>query len=169
MVDEGAGVTGNCQDVVFVDYDNDGDLDIAVTREDDKAVFLENRTNNDNYLKVRVIGQGGGATNTAAIGVRVELWNSAGTQLLGRRDIGVARGLGTEPLWAHFGGVDPTSTYQVRTYLHSRDNSDPLVSSVVPQSVSTTIGSTVIPQMLTITEVEAKKQIKTWREVVNRS
>ncbi len=169
MVDEGAGVTGNCQDVVFVDYDNDGDLDIAVTREDDTAVLLENRTNNDNYLKVRVVGAGTGATNTAAIGVRVELWNKQGTQLLGRRELGVARGLGTEPLWAHFGGIDPAETYQVWTYLHSRDNSSPLVTTVVPQSVSTTIGSITIPQMLTITEGDAKKRIKTWREIVNRS
>jgi len=169
MMDEGAGVTGNCQDVVFVDFDNDGDLDIAVTREDDTAVLLENRTNNDNYLKVRVVGAGSGATNTAAIGVRVELWSGDGKTYLGRRDIGVARGLGTEPLWAHFGGVDPAATYQVRTYLHSRDNSNPLVTTVVPQSVSTTIGSTTIPQMLTITEANAKKRIILWRELRNRS
>ena len=169
VVDEGAGVTGNCQDVVFVDYDNDGDLDIAITREDDEAVLLENRTNNDNYLKVRVVGMGGGGTNTAGIGVRVELWSGDGKSYLGRRDIGVARGLGTEPLWAHFGGVDPAATYQVRTYLHSLDNSDPLVTTVVPQSVSTTIGSTTISQMITITEGNAKKRIKTWREMVNRS
>jgi len=169
MMDEGAGVTGNCQDVVFVDFDNDGDLDIAVTREDDTAVLLENRTNNDNYLKVRVVGAGSGATNVAAIGVRVELWSGDGKTYLGRREIGVARGLGTEPLWAHFGGVDPTATYQVRTYLHSRDNSNPLVTTVVPQSVSATIGSTTIPQMLTITEANAKKRIILWRELRNRS
>jgi len=169
MMDVGAGVTGNCQDVVFVDFDNDGDLDIAVTREDDDAVLLENRTNNDNYLKIRVVGAGSGATNTAAIGVRVELWSGDGKTYLGRREIGVARSLGTEPLWAHFGGVDPAATYQVWTYLHSRDNSNPLVTTVVPQSVSSTIGSTTIPQMLTITEANAKKRIILWRELRNRS
>ncbi len=170
LVDEGAEIDGNGHDAVFVDYDNDGDLDLAMTRESSTAVLLENRTNNSNYLKVRLIGAGSGATNVAAIGVRVELWDSAGSTRLGRRDIGVARGYGgTEPLWAHFGGVDPSTTYKLKVWFHSRDNSNPLEVSVVPGSVSTTIGSKTIPQMITIEETNAKKKIIQWREVPNRA
>lgn len=170
LVHEGADIDGDGHDAVFVDYDNDGDLDIAYTREDTTHVLLENRTNDSNYLKVRVIGVGGGGTNVAAIGVRIELWNADGTIRLGRRDVGVARGYGgTEPLWAHFGGVDAATTYKLKTWFHSRDNSDPLEVSVVPNSVSTTIGSVTISQMITVQESEVRKKILFWREVPNRS
>lgn len=170
LVDEGAAIDGDGHDAVFVDYDNDGDLDIAYTREDTTNVLLENRTNNTNYLKVRLIGAGGGGTNVAAVGVRIELWNSAGTVRLGRRDVGVARGFGgTEPFWAHFGGVDPATTYQLKVWFHSRDNSNPLEVSLVPNAVSTTIGSVTIPQMITVTEGDARKRILQWREVPNRT
>ncbi|MCB9857453.1 MAG: VCBS repeat-containing protein [Phycisphaerales bacterium] len=170
LVDEGADSDGNGHDAVFVDYDNDGDLDICYTREDTTNVLLENRTNDSNYLKVRLLGLGGGGTNVAAVGVRVELWNAAGTVRLGRRDIGVARGFGgTEPMWAHFGGVDVFTTYTLKVWFHSRDNSDPLVVSVVPKTAYTTINKQTISQMITVQESEVRKKILFWREVPNRS
>ncbi|MCB0718253.1 MAG: hypothetical protein KDD65_07390 [Bacteroidetes bacterium] len=152
-----------------MDYDNDGDLDLAMTRENSTAVLLENRTNNSKFLLVRLVGSGAGGTNKAAIGIRMELWDASGTTRLGRRDVGVARGYGgAEPLWAHFGGVDPSTTYTLKVWFHSRDNSNPLEVSVVPNSVSTTIGTTVIPQMITIEESSPRKRILRWREVPNR-
>jgi len=163
-VAEGTTMSGAFIDAVFVDYDNDGDLDLCLTRENGAAVLLENRTNNGNYLKVRVLGGGSGKTNKAAIGTRVELWNSTGTTLLARRDIGLARGFGgTEPLWAHFGGVTPSATYQVKVYFQS----GVVTKTLVPSSTSTTIGSTVIPKMLTVTESAAK--VTKWIEVPNRA
>lgn len=169
LVDEGASIGGNGHDAVFVDYDNDGDLDLCYTREDDTDVLLENRTDNSNYLKVRILGAGSGGTNVAAIGVRIELWNSAGTIRLGRRDIGVARGFGgVEPLWAHFGGVDAATTYLLKVWLHSRDNDNPLEVNVTPNTASTTIGSVTIPQMITVQESDIRKRILFWREVPNR-
>ncbi|HKQ50655.1 MAG TPA: VCBS repeat-containing protein [Phycisphaerae bacterium] len=162
---EGTTLTGALIDGSFVDFDNDGDLDLCVTRESGNAVLLENRVNNGNYLKVRAVGDGAGKTHKAAIGTRVELWNAAGTTLLARRDIGVARGFGgTEPQWAHFGGVTPTSTYQVKVHFVS----GVLTKTVVPASTSTTIGSTVIPKMLTVSESNPAKVIK-WNEVPNRA
>ncbi|MCA9255346.1 MAG: hypothetical protein KDA33_06895, partial [Phycisphaerales bacterium] len=153
----------------FVDYDNDGDLDIAYTREDTTNVLLENRTNDSNFLKVRLVGMGGGGTNVPAVGVRVELWNAAGTVRLGRRDVGVARGFGgTEPLWAHFGGVDGATQYMVKVWFHSRDNDDPLETLVYPKNASTTIDKVTIDQMITIEETEARRRILRWREVPNR-
>jgi hypothetical protein len=165
----GTGDYGGGHDACFVDHDNDGDLDLAITREDATAVLLQNRTNNTNYLKVRVIGRGAGGTNMAAVGTRVELWNSAGTTRLARRDIGVARGYGgTEPLWAHFGGVNPSSTYMVKVYLASRSVSDPYTVSVVPNSTSTTIGGTTVAQMLTVQEPTKVKVIQ-WSEWLNKA
>lgn len=163
-VDDGVGVvTGDFHDAVFVDYDNDGDLDIAATRLGGTVVLLENRTDSNGYLKVRVVGAGAGKTNKAGVGTRVELWNAAGTQLLARRDVGVARGCGIEPLWLHFGGTDPATTYQVKAYF----NSGIVTKTVKPADVTTNIGGTVITRMLTIKEPSGVKVIQ-WSEVVNK-
>lgn len=162
--DEGAGVTGDCLDATFVDFDNDGDLDIAVARLNESAVLLENRTDNTNYLKVRVVGAGAGKTNKAAVGTRVELWSADGTQLLARRDVGGARGGGIEPLWLHFGGVDPAATYELRTYFAGGT----IKKSVTPGAVSTAIGGRVIPQMITVEEKPGVRIIQ-WSEVRNRA
>lgn len=141
--------TGNGHDAVFVDYDNDGDLDLAVVREDTTNILYKNLLNNTRYLKVRAIGAGKNATNVACIGTRVELYDSTGTTLLQRRDIGVARGFGgTQPLWVHFGGVTAGTNYTVRVYFKSGI----VNQSVTPASASTVIGSTTINQMVTITE-----------------
>lgn len=162
-VDEGTGVTGDCHDAVFVDVDNDGDLDIVIARMGQPMVLLENRTNNANYLKVRLVGAGAGKTNKAAIGTRVELWNADGTQLLARRDVGMARGAGVEPLWLHFGGVDPSATYE----LHVHFAGGLVKRQVIPSAASTTIGGRLIPQMLTVEEQGGVKIIR-WSEVRNQ-
>ena len=155
-----AAAPGDGHDAVFVDYDNDGDLDLAITQAGATNTLLRNDLDDTNYLKVRVIGKGSGGTNRAAIGVRVDLYDAAGTTFLARREIGVARGFGgTEPVWLHFGGVDPATTYTVKVHLVGGVKD----VSVVPSAVSTTIGATTIPQMLTIEETAAK--IVSWQEV----
>ncbi len=161
----GTTLSGAFIDCAFVDYDNDGDLDLFLTRENAAPILLENRINSSNYLKVRVLGGGSGKTNKAAIGTRVELWNSTGTTLLGRRDIGVASGYGgVGPRWAHFGGVTPTATYQVKVYFQNNI----ITKTIVPNTTSTTIGTTVIPKMLTVEEPATAKVIK-WFEVPNKA
>ncbi|MCH7604080.1 MAG: VCBS repeat-containing protein [Planctomycetes bacterium] len=160
LVTVGADLGGTSQDAVFVDYDNDGDLDLAITQESATNVLLQNGTDDENYLKVRLIGHGPAMTNKAAIGVRVDLYQSNGTTFIARREIGVARGLGgTEPIWVHFGGVTKTTTYVVKAHFVS----GVVDTTVVPQSVSTTIGSVTILQMVTITE--RKPNVSVWAEV----
>ncbi|MAE64864.1 MAG: hypothetical protein CMJ18_11400 [Phycisphaeraceae bacterium] len=159
-VDEGTTASGAAHDSVFVDYDNDGDVDIAVTQAGGTNTLLRNNTDDTNYLKVRVIGGGGGLTNKAAIGVRVDLYNATGLTLLARRDIGLARGFGgSAPLWVHFGGITNTDTYIVKVHFVSGVRN----VTVVPQTASTTIGSTTISQMLTVKE--GGKRIVRWEEV----
>ena len=141
-------VSGDGSDAVFADYDNDGDLDLIITHIGTHAVLLENSTDTDRYLKVRVVGAGAGGTNAAGVGVRVELYSPAG-ELVGRRDIGAMRGYGgQDPLWAHFGGVDPAVPYTLVVHFASGQTSQ----SVVPALARTTIGATTIEQMVTVTE-----------------
>lgn len=163
---EGAVVNASALDAVFVDYDNDGDLDLAVTTRSSTLVLFQNQTNYSNYLKVRLAGRGDGKTNTTGQGVRIELWNAAGTARLARRDIGVARGYGgAEPMWAHFGGVNPATAYTLKVYFDGQPVTAPYSVSVTPSAASTTIGLTVIPQMVTVTEPEGKKKVLMWAEV----
>ncbi|MCA9293474.1 MAG: VCBS repeat-containing protein, partial [Phycisphaerales bacterium] len=160
-VAEYANAPGDSHDAVWVDYDNDGDMDVAVTQEDNVATLLRNTTDNGNYLKVRVLGAGGGRTNKAAIGTRVELWNSAGDTRLQVREIGTARGLGQEPLWVHFGGVNAATTYTVKVIFPGGDDAS---MQVTPNVVSTTIGATTIPQMLTIDQAALGVRAVRWQE-----
>jgi len=164
MVDEGAAVLSDGQDAVFVDDDNDGDLDLAMTNGCAATILLRNTTDSAAYLKVRLIGWGAGGAgggDAAAIGARVELLAADGETLLARRDIGVARGFaGAEPLWAHFGGVDPGATYVVRAHFGDR----PVAVEVQPALASTVIGARTIPQMLTIEEPRPALRLIRWRE-----
>ena len=153
-----AGVAG--ADAVFADYDNDGDLDLAFTHQGAAAALWQNSTDSGDYLKVRLVGSGARATNTAAVGTRVELYS--GSTLLARRDIGAMRGYGgQEPLWAHFGVADPAQAYTVRVYFAS----GAVETAVTPSTVSTTIGTTTIAQMVTITEPDpAAMSVVEWTE-----
>jgi hypothetical protein len=165
MVDEGLTEPGSFHDVCFVDYDNDGDLDIAAARRGAGTVLYENGIDDSAYLKVRVIGAGVGGTNLAGVGVRIDLFDGSGETLLGRRVIGTARGFGgIEPMWAHFGGLDPDQTYRLRAYFQS----GPVTADVIPSDASTTIGDQVVPQLVTLTEPPVSSsaaRVLEWTEV----
>lgn len=157
--------SGTFVDASFCDYDNDGDLDLFLTRENGSLALYENRTNNTNYLKLHIVGRGAGGTNCAAIGTRVEVWDETGTTRLGRRDVGVARGFGgTEPLWIHFGGVDPNSNYQVKIFF----TSSPVATPTKPSTASAILGGPAIPQALNAEET-LTGTIKRWKEVQRKS
>lgn len=60
------------------DFDNDGDIDLAVTSNDDEASLLRNEARTRGWLGAELIGQ---SPNTAAVGARVELDTTAGRQV----------------------------------------------------------------------------------------
>ncbi|ADV48092.1 ASPIC/UnbV domain protein [Cellulophaga algicola DSM 14237] len=64
----------------YADLDNDGDLDLIVNNNNEKAFILENRSrqkNNNNYLRILLKG---GTHNSKAIGAKVTLYQNGTTQ-----------------------------------------------------------------------------------------
>lgn len=154
-------------DAAMGDYDNDGDLDLAVTAQNSVARLFDNITNNTSYLKVRFLGMGPEASNASlrcGNGVTIRLYDATGTQYLGRRELGAARGLASsEPLIAHFGGVNPASTYVVKVRARGRDHS----IEVRPSSATSVVHGATMAQTLTINEEDLKPALRVvrWREV----
>lgn len=166
---EGVAAYGNAIDVCFADYDNDGDLDLVATLASttSQRVF-ENISNivtaNTRYLRVRIRGDLGGGQFVDDVRGRVELRLASTGALVARRDPGVARGFGgSEPFWAHFGNVDPVTSYFVRVVTpYGSTDSAPFA----PVWASTTIGTTTIPQMVTVTvPVNTTRRILNWTQV----
>ncbi|HHN78689.1 MAG TPA: CRTAC1 family protein, partial [Phycisphaerales bacterium] len=161
--DDGPTIDGLVQDIVFVDYDNDGDLDIAATRPGATDILLKNTLDNNTYLKARAVYLTSAGVPVDVIGARIELLDQAGT-LLARREVGAARGYGgTEPLWAHFGGVDPALPYTVRVTWPGGATTS---AQIIPEETSSTIGGRTISQMVTMTkDFPAAVRVVNWREI----
>lgn len=156
-------------DAVWVDYDNDGDLDLSMGGSDSSTNFasylFENSTNTGNYLRVRVVGLGAGGTDKSGVGARIELWDSTNTVFIARRDIAQARGFAQEPTWAHFGGISLSGTYTIRL-ISSRGTQ---TQTVTPATATTTIGSRTVPQLFTFTEAPwgAAVTVVQWEEIAD--
>jgi hypothetical protein len=168
--ERGVNTMSETADCAFFDYDLDGDLDLAVTNASVSSSYnnrlFENTpaSNQNRYLLVRVRGRGAGGINSLAIGTRVELWDAANTTFLMRRDIGNSRGNGQDPLIAHFGGVNPATTYTLRVY---RPTGDQYAVQVTPSTTTTTIGGRTFPQFYTFDEAAMQPLVEVvrWHEV----
>lgn len=155
---EGVSTENAAGDAKFVDVDNDGNLDVIFNSTStsypsrlylNSGDYVYGGTADAEYLTVRMVGRGAGATNAAGIGARIELWNAANTTLLQRRDIGQSRGAGgQDSLWVHFGGVNPNQAYTLRITAGSRS----YVAQVISSAASSTINGTVVPQLYTFEE-----------------
>ena len=158
--DWGTGLYGKAIDATFVDIDNDGDLDLVLTFETGQTRLLRNTLNDARSLSVQVTGRGQGGTSTDAVGVRVDLIEPNTQTLIARRTIGNARGFGTEPFRAHFGGVDPATPYTVRVHFRSGHHD----TTVIPNQVSTTFGARTVQRLLVVTEPPPAPRMVRWVE-----
>jgi hypothetical protein len=96
----GLDATGQGRSVACFDADRDGNLDIALTQnEETQLVFYRNDTDNDNhYLTIKLEGTGG---NPYGIGAWISAETAAGTQV---RELGGHNNFAShDPLEVHFG------------------------------------------------------------------
>jgi hypothetical protein len=68
----GADLLSNARSATYLDFDQDGDLDIAINNYHDRASFLENKQENTNHwIKLKLIGDPAQGVNRDAIGANI--------------------------------------------------------------------------------------------------
>ena len=93
-VGDKAGVRGNDgYGVAWVDYDNDGDLDLSTS-----GILMRNRGNKNAWLKVKAVGDG--ESNDSAIGARITITVGDKSYV---REVQAGNSGNQNPLVAHFG------------------------------------------------------------------
>jgi len=92
----------------FADVDGDGDLDLYVVNWGAENRLLQNQTNGQNWLKVRLTGT---LSNRMAVGSRV--WVRDGKTLKGMADLQTASGFCAQPPQELHFGLDAGRTYSV--------------------------------------------------------
>jgi hypothetical protein len=111
----GADLLSNARSAAYLDYDNDGDLDIIINNYHDEAVFLENRAGNQlNWMKIKLIGEPMEGVNRDAIGSSI-LLNSKSTRDQWREIHSTTGYLSVHPKEQYFGmGKDKQADIEIR-------------------------------------------------------
>jgi hypothetical protein len=100
----GADFAGNSRSTAYLDFDDDGDLDIAVNNFHSRAVILRNDSEKHgrSWLKIRLVGDPARGSNRDAIGARIVVITEDGSRL--RREVQGGSGyLSMNPKQQHFG------------------------------------------------------------------
>jgi hypothetical protein len=166
-VEEGANTQTVSGDCTFLDYDRDGDLDIAMTNsasnEHYRSRLFENNQDDAANLTVVFKGRGSRGINTLGVGTRVELRSADGSTFLQRRDIGGARGYGQDPLMLHFGGVNSAAMYTLR-FCHPGGFYD---TQVTPSLATQTVAGRTFDRTFVFDESAAAPLVNIlhWREI----
>jgi len=100
----GLDLLGNSRSAAYFDFDNDGDLDIALNNYHGKAYVYQNNANRikNNWIKVRPLGDPEQGVNRDAIGTKIVVTTAQGHQVW--REVHGSTGyLSVHPKMQHFG------------------------------------------------------------------
>jgi hypothetical protein len=100
----GADFAGNSRSTAYLDFDDDGDLDVAVNNFHSPATLLRNDADKQgrSWLKLRLVGDPARGSNRDAIGARIVATTADGRRL--RREVQGGSGyLSMNPKQQHFG------------------------------------------------------------------
>jgi hypothetical protein len=98
----GTDILSNARSAAYLDFDNDGDLDIVINNYHDKANFLRNEINENAWLKIELIGSPQDSVNRDAIGATI-IVNSENHKGLWREIHSTDGYLSSHPKVQHFG------------------------------------------------------------------
>lgn len=103
----GGNLLSNSRSAAYLDYDNDGDLDIIVNNYHDTAVFLENTIDNDNnWIKIKLIGSEEDRISRDAIGSNIIVGLGDNGKKIWREVKSTTGYLSVHPKYQHFGLAD---------------------------------------------------------------
>ena len=111
----GTDLKSNARSACYLDYDNDGDLDIIINNYHEKAHFLTNESkNSNNWIKVKLIGNASQKINRDAIGSTL-IVSSKNNQNQWREIHSTTGYLSVHPKLQHFGlGTDQHASIKIK-------------------------------------------------------
>jgi len=129
---------GDANGVSFVDYDNDGDLDLYVSVNNAPNQLWQNNLNNSNYLKVNARWDLGSGASALANGATAELIDCGQNTITYLSSVGAGEGYGGfGNAVLHFGGINPDSVAYVRVKFPYRNEiSKTVLVAVTPGDIA---------------------------------
>jgi gliding motility-associated-like protein len=137
-VNNGINPAGDANCVSFIDYDNDGDLDLYVSMDNGANQLWQNNLNNSNYLKVNALWDLGDGSTSIAHGATAELIDCSFNTISYITSVAAGEGYGGfGNAVLHFGGINPDSAAYVRVTFPVRNGvSNSILVAVTPSEVS---------------------------------
>jgi large repetitive protein len=143
-INNGINPSGDTEGLSFVDYDNDGDLDLYVSMAASANQLWKNDLNNNKYLRVNAQWDLPGTATSIAAGATAALFDCNNNRISPLMNLAAGEGHGCFGLTTfHFGIPNPNSTYFVKVYFPYKNG----VRSVITKAV---IPSNAVGQTITI-------------------